>query len=169
MVASELIQAAPGVRSGIVAKLLPKNAGPAPGFPLLYGGQREAAPWNRRGSVTKTRVPVTAAIISILVSVLPVIVAPSVLAADGPCSIRVFLCPEKPEGAEHTWDDQGCVIKAEHRASVEVGTSTITRQAPRKDGGEAHGTGWWVGCNVYNVQYTSQSGMVAGNARYFSA
>lgn len=150
--------------------------------------------------MTKTRVSVTAAIISILVSVLPVIVAPSVLAADGPCSIRVddphesvgkgavvktrmvcsstytvdydlmlFLCPEKPEGAEHTWDDQGCVIKAEHRASVEVGTSTITRQAPRKNGGEAHGTGWWVGCNVYNVQYTSQSGMVAGNARYFSA
>lgn len=59
--------------------------------------------------------------------------------------VRLWLCPRPPEGPPAKWPDQACTMKARQAGQIDVRPGGIVRQAPKRVGAQAHGTGWWVG------------------------
>lgn len=72
-------------------------------------------------------------------------------------ALYLFLCTSNPTGKpETTWESQyGCVNNYVANATIDNPPDSSTRYVPGV--GVAHGTGWWIACNVYIVNVNGTS------------
>jgi len=65
--------------------------------------------------------------------------------------LQLFLCSTRPPRDEQYIATQ-CTVKGYDNFDFDpVNNNVYTRYAPRLSRPGAHGTGWWVGCTIYNA------------------
>lgn len=86
-------------------------------------------------------------------------------------ALFLFLCPQPPSGPESSWPSQGCSIQAMSSGTIPNPGPEETRYVPELGQPGAHGTGYFIACNMFFYQvggHISPTQTVVSNAVFLS-